>query len=116
MRIKTAQILLALSLFASLFCGCVHMFPTVVEEAVDPQSTSRKIVSHQVKRFTTRPITALEKRFDLNHNGVLDPEELVLFRQAQGYYQKYGNVWKYDKDKNWRLDNEEFYDASHPDQ
>lgn len=105
-----------LAILLATLCGCVHLLPTVVEEAADPQSPTRKIVAHEVKRFTTRPVTALEKRFDANHNGRLEPEELALFRQAQGYYQHYGNVWKYDKDKNWRLDQEEYYDASHSDQ
>ena len=114
MRNKVRRIILSgLASSVFLFFGCVHLLPTVVEEEVqNPNSPTRKIVAHQVKRFITHPITSLEKRFDTNHNGHIEPEELLLLRQAQGYYQQYGNVWKFDKDKNWRLDQEEYYDAS----
>lgn len=92
--------------------GCAHMFPTVAEEVVNPESTSRKIVARQVRRWTTRPVSGFEKNFDFNKNGRLDPDELVRLRMARGYYQGYGNVWKYDKDKDWHLNQEEYYNAT----
>jgi hypothetical protein len=85
------------------------MLPVVTEEALEPDSTSKKIVAHQVKRWTTKPIGKFEKRFDLNKNGHLDPEERVRLQMARGYYQGMGNVWKYDKNKDYRLDAGEYY-------
>jgi hypothetical protein len=92
--------------------GCVTSTPILYEEAANPKSTTRKIVAHHVKRWTTRPVTKFEKRFDFNKNGRLDPDELLRFRMASGYYHRYGNVWKFDKNKDFRFDQEEYYDAT----
>jgi hypothetical protein len=94
-----------------LLTGCVSMGPEIVEEAVNPDSPVRKVAAYHVHKWTSRPITALEKRFDFNHNGVLDPGEQLRFHMAQGFYRAYGNVWKYDKNKDWHFDQEEYNDA-----
>ncbi|HSA60470.1 MAG TPA: hypothetical protein VLJ37_12390 [bacterium] len=99
-------------LLTSLLAGCVTSTPVLYEEAANPNSTSRRIVAHQIRRWTTRPVTKFEKRFDFNGNGRLDPDELLRFRMASGYYQKYGGVWKFDKNKDWKFDQEEYYDAT----
>lgn len=95
----------------ALWAGCVTSTPILYEEAVNPKSTTRRIVAHQVRRWTSRPVTKFEKKFDFNKNGRLEPDELMRFRMASGYYQRYGNVWKFDKDKNWRFDAQEYYEA-----
>jgi hypothetical protein len=92
--------------------GCVTSAPVLYEEAANPKSMTRKIVAHQVGRWISKPVTRFEKQFDLNKNGRLDPEERMRFRMASGYYQRYGNVWKYDKNKDFKFDQEEYYDAT----
>jgi hypothetical protein len=105
-----------LLLVIALCGGCASILPTVAEEAADPESPPRKIAAHQIRRWTSKPISRFEKQFDYNHNGLLEPEELARLRMARGFFQQYGNVWKYDKNHDWRLDNEEYYDASGGDQ
>jgi hypothetical protein len=87
--------------------------PILYEQAANPKSASRKILSHQVRRWTTRPVNRFEKQFDFNKNGRLEPDELMRYRMASGYYQKYGGVWKFDKNKDFKFDAEEYYEAVH---
>ena len=112
-RLRLAGCAIVLGLFVS---ACASVLPTVAEQAADPESPPRKIAAYQIHRWTSRPITKLEKNFDTNHNGVLEPEELARLRMARGFYQNYGNVWKYDKNKDWQFNQEEYYDASGGDQ
>jgi hypothetical protein len=98
--------------FAARFLSaCAALGPAVVEEAVDPDSPARKVAAYHVHKWTSKPITLMEKHFDFNKNGVLDPEEQLRLKMARGFYRAYGNVWRYDKNKDWQFDQEEFYDA-----
>lgn len=99
------------ALLTALLGGCVTSTPILYEQAANPRSVSRQIVSNQIKRWTSRPVNRFEKQFDFNKNGRLEPEELQRYRMANGYYQKYGNVWKFDKNKDFRFDAEEYYEA-----
>ncbi len=90
--------------------GCTYMLPVVTEEVLEPDSVSKKVAAHQIKRWTSKPIGKFEKQFDLNKNGRLDAEERVRLQMARGYYQGMGNVWKYDKNHDYRLDADEYYD------
>ena len=99
-------------LLIPLVAGCVTSTPILYEDAANPKSMTRKIVAHQVGRWISKPVTRFEKQFDLNKNGRLDPEERMRFRMASGYYQRYGNVWKFDKNKDFKFDQEEYNDAT----
>ena len=100
-------------LLITLLTGCVTSTPVLYEEAANPKSRSRRIVAHQIRRWVGRPVTRFEKQFDFNKNGRLEPDERLRFRMASGYYHKLGGVWKFDKNKDFRLDQEEYYDATH---
>jgi len=97
-----------------MLSGCVTSAPVLYEEAANPKSMSRKIVAQQVRRWTSRPVNRFEKQFDFNKNGRLEPEELMRYRMASGYYHKYGGVWKFDKNHDFKFNQEEYYDATLP--
>ena len=116
MASRTFRYLCLAAVLGVLGTGCASVLPTVVEEVANPESPPRKIAAYHIRKWTSRPVTKFEKQFDVNKNGVLEPNESAHLRMARGFYNGYGKVWKYDKDHDWRFNQEEYYNASGGDQ
>lgn len=68
---------------------------------------------HRVYR--TRAVTALEKQYDANHNGVIDPVEAMALRQQLMYEQSLREYRRMDLNGDGLVDVDE-YESFHPPQ
>lgn len=63
--------------------------------------------------FRTRAVTKLEKQYDANRNGVIDPQEAMVLRQQVMYEKSLRDYRKMDLNGDGLVDVEE-YESFHP--
>jgi len=71
----------------------------------------KAILLHRVYR--TRAVTVLEKQYDANHNGIIDPQEAMVLRQQLMYEKSLREYRRMDIDGNGIVDVDE-YESFHP--
>ncbi len=74
--------ILAVALLGSVW-GCHAAGPTALKVAKFKMKTMKMKAAKRGFRF--RAVTAMEKEYDVNKNGLIDPQEAMFLKQRQMY-------------------------------
>lgn len=97
--------MLAAALLGSVW-GCHAAGPTALKVAKFKMKTMKmKAAKHG---FRVRAITAMEKQYDVNKNGLIDPQEAMFLKQRLIYEDSMKQWRKMDLDKDGVVSSAEF--------
>lgn len=97
--------MLAAALLGSVW-GCHAAGPTALKVAKFKMKTMKMKAAK--RGFRVRAITAMEKQYDVNKNGLIDPQEAMFLKQRLVYEDSMKQWRKMDLDKDGVIDSAEF--------